>query len=110
VLTDIRVLATDQRADDQKREVAVAKTATLEVTPKQAEVIAVVTEMGKLSLSLRSLAQDGEPVTEANTHTWDNDAARLLRTLRHNAEGGGRKVSVVRGSDRKDVDFAGIAQ
>jgi pilus assembly protein CpaB len=110
VLTDIRVLATDQRADDQKREVAVAKTATLEVTPKQAEVIAVVSEMGKLSLSLRSLAQDGELVTEANTHTWDNDAARLLRGLRHNGEGAGRKVSVVRGSERKDVDFAGIAQ
>ena len=60
VLTGIRVLATDQRADDQKREVTVAKTATLEVTPKQAEVIAVVSEMGKISLSLRSLAQDGE--------------------------------------------------
>jgi pilus assembly protein CpaB len=110
VLTDIRVLATDQRADDQKREVTVAKTATLEVTPKQAEVIAVASEMGKLSLSLRSLAQDGELVAEANTHTWDNDAARLLRTLPHSAGGAGRKVSVVRGSERKDVDFAGIAR
>src|SRR6266852_865422 len=102
VLTGIRVLATDQRADDQKREVTVAKTATLEVTPKQAEVIAVVSEMGKISLSLRSLAQDGEQVTVANTHTWDNDAARLLRAL----HGTGHKVSVVRGSERKDVDFA----
>ena len=106
VLTGIRVLATDQRADDQKREVTVAKTATLEVTPKQAEVIAVVSEMGKISLSLRSLAQEGEQVTVANTHTWDNDAARLLRAL----HGTGHKVSVVRGSERKDVDFAGIAQ
>ena len=105
VLTGIRVLATDQRADDQKREVMVAKTATLEVTPKQAEIIAVVSEIGKISLSLRSLAQDGEQVTVANTHTWDNDAARLLR-----AHGTGRKVSVMRGSERKDVDFAGIAQ
>ena len=42
----------------------------------------------------------------ANTHTWDNDAARLLRAL----HGTGHKVSVVRGSERKDVDFAGIAQ
>jgi pilus assembly protein CpaB len=109
VLTDIRVLATDQRADDQKREVTVAKTATLEVTPKQAEVIAVASEMGKLSLSLRSLAQEGAQVAEANTHTWDNDAARLLRSLPHNA-GGGRKVSVVRGSESKDVEFAGVAR
>jgi pilus assembly protein CpaB len=109
VLTDIRVLATDQRADDQKREVTIAKTATLEVTPKQAEVIAVASEMGKLSLSLRSLAQEGAQVAEANTHTWDNDAARLLRSLPRGA-GAGRTVTVVRGSERKDVDFAGIAR
>ncbi len=73
-------------------------------------MIAVASEMGKLSLSLRSLAQDGELVAEANTHTWDNDAARLLRALPHSAGGAGRKVSVVRGSERKDVDFAGIAR
>jgi pilus assembly protein CpaB len=109
VLTDIRVLATDQRADDQKREVTIAKTATLEVTPKQAEVIAVASEMGKLSLSLRSLAQEGAQVAEANTHTWDNDAARLLRSLPRGA-GAGRTVTVVRGSERKEVDFAGIAR
>ena len=110
VLTDIRVLATDQRADDQKREVTVAKTATLEVTPKQVEVIAVSSEMGKLSLSLRSLAQGGPQVAEANTHTWDDDAARLLRSLPHAAGGGGRKVSVVRGSESKDIEFAGMAR
>ncbi|MBV8651178.1 MAG: Flp pilus assembly protein CpaB [Alphaproteobacteria bacterium] len=109
VLTDIRILAVDQRADDQKREIAVAKTATLEVTPKQAEIIAVAGEMGKLSLSLRSLAQDAVTDTppDPNPHTWDADAAPMLvRT----AKGGlSRKVSVVRGSDAKDVDFASMA-
>ena len=35
-----------------------AKTATLEVTPQQAETVALLTELGKLSLSLRSLAAD----------------------------------------------------
>src|SRR5258708_16890283 len=110
VLADIRVLATDQRADDQKREVAIAKTATLEVSPKQAEIIAVASEMGKLSLSLRSLAQDGELIAEANTHTWDIDAASLLRALPKSAGGGaGRKVSVVRGSNSKNEEFAATA-
>jgi pilus assembly protein CpaB len=110
VLTDIRILAVDQRADDQKREVAVAKTATLEVTPKQAEIIAVSSEMGKLSLSLRSLAQDTSDttVTETNPHTWDSDAAPML--ARAASKGGlSRKVSVVRGSDAKDVDFASMS-
>ncbi len=110
VLTDIRVLAVDQRADDQKREVAVAKTATLEVTPKQAEIIAVAGEMGKLSLSLRSLAQDAsETVAEANPHTWDSDAAPMLARSADKGAGLSHKVNVVRGSQSKDVEFASMS-
>jgi pilus assembly protein CpaB len=61
VLRDIRVLALDQKLDIKPGEAAVPRTATIEVTPKQSEMVAVVVEMGKLSLSLRSLARD-EPL------------------------------------------------
>jgi pilus assembly protein CpaB len=107
VLTDLRILAVDQRADDQKHEVVVAKTATLEVTPKPAEIVAVVSEMGKLSLSLRSLAQETLAASDTTPYTWDSDAASLLRG--HGGPGVGHKVTVVRGSDSKDVDFASAA-
>jgi pilus assembly protein CpaB len=111
VLTNIRVLAVDQRTDDQKREIAVAKTATLEVSPKEAEIIAVAGEMGKLSLSLRSLAQDGDTIAVAagNSHTWDADAASVVRTIPKAAQISARKVSVVRGSESKDVEFSSMA-
>src|SRR6266853_3071821 len=56
VLHDVRVIAIDQKLDSKGGEAVVAQTATLEVTPKQSEIIAVASEMGKLSLSLRSLA------------------------------------------------------
>jgi len=56
VLRDIRVIAIDQRLDSKPGEAVVAKTATFEVTPKQSEVIALADEMGKISLSLRSLS------------------------------------------------------
>jgi pilus assembly protein CpaB len=65
VLRDIRVLALDQRVDVKPGENAVPRTATIEVTPKQSEVVAVVVEMGKLSLSLRSLQRD-EPLLPEN--------------------------------------------
>jgi pilus assembly protein CpaB len=55
VLHDVRVIAIDQRLESKAGEAAVAHTATLEVTPKQSEVIALASEIGKLSLSLRSL-------------------------------------------------------
>jgi len=58
VLTNVRILAVDQDVDDQNNEPKVAKTATVEVTPKQAELLAVVQQLGSLSLSLRSLAKD----------------------------------------------------
>jgi pilus assembly protein CpaB len=105
VLSDVRVLALDQRADDQSKEVSVAKTATLEVTPKQAEAIAVVQELGKLSLSLRSLGQDeadasGETASNRLSYTFDSDATQL--TAPPEFSGAAHKVTVVRG-DKVDV-------
>jgi len=59
VLENVRILAIDQNLKDQteNEEAAPAQTATIEVTPKQVEVVAVVAELGRLSLSLRSLGR-----------------------------------------------------
>jgi pilus assembly protein CpaB len=104
VLKDVRVLALDQRADDQNKDIVVAKTATLEVTPKQAEVIAVTGDLGKMTLSLRSLARDEtEAVADSNgrkiTYTWDSDATRLIQApfTAHGQAG----VDVVRGERKQ---------
>jgi pilus assembly protein CpaB len=59
VLSDIRIIAMGAETGDDPQEGDAnekAKTATLEVTPAQAEKVALLTELGKLSLSLRSLA------------------------------------------------------
>jgi pilus assembly protein CpaB len=77
VLQDLRVVGMDQRASNEKKDAVVPQTATLEVTPKQAEVAAVASELGKLSLSLRSLAVDGAaPASQGVTRTWDRDATQ----------------------------------
>src|SRR5437764_5725512 len=55
VMHDVRVIAIDQRLESKAGEAFLAHTATLEVTPKQSEMIALAGEIGKLSLSLRSL-------------------------------------------------------
>ncbi len=60
IIRNIRVLATDQRVDSKNDEgkdvVKVFATVTLEATPVIAEKIAVAERIGRLSLSLRSLA------------------------------------------------------
>lgn len=73
VLTDVRVLAIDQSTNDQKKKPDVPKTVTLEVTPRQAEMVATAMDLGKLSLSLRSLARPGTETDDADANT-DNGA------------------------------------
>ncbi|WP_046348476.1 Flp pilus assembly protein CpaB [Sphingomonas changbaiensis] len=66
---NIRVLATDQRTDnetkDGKTEVKTFSTVTLEATPRIAEKIAVAQSMGQLSLSLRSIADNNAELERA---------------------------------------------
>lgn len=69
ILSNIRVLAVDQRTDDTEGEPALAKTATLEVDTKQAETIAVALRMGRLSLALRALARHPDAPATATPST-----------------------------------------
>jgi len=108
VLSDIRVLAVDQRTGDTETKAELAKTATLEVTPTQAEIIAVAIEMGRLSLSLRSLAQTGgseKTARERRKYTWDTDASRLISRKPHRPESAESTVRVFRGSVGTTVKF-----
>ena len=115
VLTNVRVLAVDQRVDDQNGVAKVAKTATLEVTPKQAEMLSVAQQMGKLSLSLRSLAKDEEELgilarsgdvledpdpVRGETFTFDSQVSRVV-TMRTKKVG----VIVSRGGKTTSVNF-----
>src|SRR5438094_28612 len=69
IIRNLRVLATDQRVTDKdkdgKTEVKTFSTATLEVTPRIAEKIAASQSMGTLSLSLRSIADNGAELARA---------------------------------------------
>ena len=117
VLTNVRILAIDQLTNDQAQAPKVGKHATFEVTPKQAEMFSVLTDMGKLSLSLRSLAKDqaelerisssgealAEPETKkGKTHTWSSEVSRLLerRTVENQTV-----VQVIRGGRTTELRF-----
>jgi Flp pilus assembly protein CpaB len=57
LLVHIKVLATDQRTDDVNGQVIVSKTATLEVSSKEAEMLALAQQVGQLSLALNSAVE-----------------------------------------------------
>jgi pilus assembly protein CpaB len=62
VLTNVRVLAIDQtfQTNEKGEQVVVGKTATVELDPKQTEILAMVESSGQLTLALRSLADQGD--------------------------------------------------
>lgn len=104
VLSNIRIIAMGADTSDDPREGEAnekAKTATLEVTPRQAEEVALLTELGKLSLSLRSLAAPSEELAslpETSSITWDRDVSSVLRSGRISS-----RLLVLRGRKSEDV-------
>lgn len=64
IMKNIRVIAIDQRT--QANSATPARTATLEVTPKQAEAINLANSLGKLDFTLRSVApeEDGKELED----------------------------------------------
>ncbi len=124
VLTDIRVLAIDQSTNDQAEEPNPAKNVTIEVTPKQVEIVSLITELGRLSLSLRSLQTDegrisetaddnvnpvlsrlinGEKPERGRGHTLDSEVSRLLASPK--TKENVRRVQVVRGGESAVIEF-----
>lgn len=119
VLSNVRVIAVDQSANDQEDKPVVAKNVTLEVTPKQAEIVTLVSEIGKLSLSLRSIVRDeSDPanaednnknvdgkatlVAERHTYTMDSEASVLLKP---SSATGSTAVNVLHGAKAETNDF-----
>jgi pilus assembly protein CpaB len=120
ILTNVRILAIDQEMENPDGTPRVGKNATFEVTPKQAEMISMLREMGRLSLALRPLAKDeeelkrivesGAPIeepdpTQGETYTLDTEVSNLLNRLyyppRRQQE---QSVRVVRGNQAEKTN------
>ncbi len=70
LLQNVKVLAIDQIASEQKESPTVAKAVTLEVTPLQAQKISLAIDVGHLSLVLR---QPGEASTVSSGRVTEQD-------------------------------------
>ncbi|MBL6931254.1 MAG: Flp pilus assembly protein CpaB [Rhodospirillales bacterium] len=114
ILSGIRVLAIDQKTESKDGEVSPAKTVTMEVTPRQAEKVAIGMVMGSLSLSLQSLARDEtgmdgstakKPTRDTGRgFTLDTDVNALVAGLTKRP-GRGMTVNVLRGSEVEQAAF-----
>lgn len=81
ILDDLRVLALDQRIESQPGQALVARTATLEVTPRQGQIIAVAAEVGRISLSLRSLAREEQASPDGESRPAPEPGAKPAQSV-----------------------------
>ena len=80
ILADIRVLAIDQQLEEKNgQKVVVGKTATLELTPGQVEVVTLARQTGTLSLALRSITDAGKATTKSDDDKGKRDAVNVVR-------------------------------
>jgi pilus assembly protein CpaB len=121
ILRNARAIAMDQKLDFAPGDKPdVAKTATLELTTKQAEIVTLAVKMGELSLSLRSLqdlaeeerdSANGEDATAelGETYTHDTQVSRLIKdpAPAKPPEAAKPAVFVLRGKDRVKQELDG---
>ena len=86
ILKNIRVLAIDQaiQEDEEGRRVRVGDTATLELTPEQAEIITVAQQLAdRLTLALRAVVDAQEPVESSGDYLVSGNGRRgTVRIIR----------------------------
>jgi pilus assembly protein CpaB len=116
-LQNARILAVDDRTDDQSGSPELSKTVTIEVTPQIAERINVVLRMGTISLSLRSISNPDDtqstalsrsqekPVINSLSRTWDSDVSSVLSPM--NESYNGPSIIITRGANVQTVDIEG---
>jgi pilus assembly protein CpaB len=118
ILRNARVIAMDQRLDFSPGDKPdVGKTATLELTPKQSEIVTLAVKMGDLSLVLRSLQDPEErpdemsenaPAEPGDSFTHDAQVSRLIKPLASTAAPEQKpQIFVLRGAARVKQDLDG---
>lgn len=120
ILRNARVIAMDQKLDfaaGDKPEVA--KTATLELTAKQTEIVTLAVKMGDLSLVLRSLQDEEDRDGEGNSddataelgqsYTHDSQVSRLIKepVPPKPPEAAKPAIFVLRGAGRTKLELDG---
>jgi pilus assembly protein CpaB len=128
LLSEVRVIAIDQTVETGDGQAKVAKTATLQVDPKQAEKIALALKMGGLSMSLHSLARPEDDAAEdrfaevaqavgalsrktrekidrTGSYTLEFDIMNVLSDKRFRSGPGARGVNVIRADKAEQASF-----
>jgi pilus assembly protein CpaB len=83
VLRNVKVLAIDQNTRSQKQTTAIGATATLEVTPDEAELLVLAKAQGELTLTLRSYADMAGSASAGEGSSDRHQMATVVKVFRN---------------------------
>ena len=108
ILSAVRVIAVDQQISHSGTDVAaarvVARTVTLEVNPEQAERVAVATQLGRISLVVRSIEGVPEATGPRPSLVFGADVSSALSGPQAPAPAAPR-MRVIQGGSQQEVTF-----
>lgn len=103
VLTNVKVLAVDQDAKNQDRQAKVGKTITLEVTQEGAQIVALATRMGDLTLALRRIGEKDEPKSVPVPFTTDATTSEVVKKMNEIVRKSKTDTNVIRMYNGTDI-------
>jgi pilus assembly protein CpaB len=107
ILSAVRVIAVDQQishtATDASAARVVARTVTLEVTPEQAERVAVAMQLGRISLVVRSIEGVPEATGPRPSLVFGSDVSSALTGPQ--APAPTTRMRVIQGGSQQEVTF-----
>lgn len=107
ILSAVRVIAVDQQISHSGADTAaarvVARTVTLEVSPEQAERVAVATQLGRISLIVRSIEGVPEARDPRPSLVFGSDVSSALTGTPQQAPGA--RMRVIQGGSQQEVTF-----
>lgn len=92
ILSNVKVLAVDQNAKEASKEAKVGRTITLEVSKQGAQVLAMATNMGDITLALRRLGEKDSP-DDATPLTTDVSTSKIIQKIYKDEMTGSSKAS-----------------
>lgn len=109
-LSDVRVIAVDQQISQGATPGdigtgRVARTVTLEVTPEQAERVAVASRLGRIALTVRSIEGDAAAASAAPQATASLFGGDVSPALARSAISPGARMRIIEGGEQQEVTF-----
>jgi pilus assembly protein CpaB len=107
ILSAVRVIAVDQQIShsgtDSTAARVVARTVTLEVTPEQAERLAVAVQLGRISLAVRSIEGVPEAAGPRPSLVFGSDVSSALTGPQ--APSPSTRMRIIQGGSQQEVTF-----